>query len=89
MNRPEAQAAFEIADNQAIDLAREDLGIFWGFGLSEFVGPVHVTLRQVARLMRWQGLGWDGRSWDADALNEVIQMGRKRFLILDGQRANA
>lgn len=88
MTRQEANAAFAIADNKEISLYPDvDTSIFDGFGLAGF-GPVHVTLRQVAALMRWQALQFNGQ-WNAEALDEVVKLGRTRFMILDGATAQA
>ena len=88
MTRQEAQAAFAIADNKELRLYPDvDTSIFDGFGLPGFC-PVYVTLRQVAALMRWQALQFNGE-WNAEALDEVIKVGRTRFLILGGATAQA
>ncbi len=81
MTRKEAQAAYALANDPQQTFTAVDTGIFDGFGLPEFK-PVHVTLRQVAALMRWQALQMNGE-WDHTALTEVIELGRARFLILD------
>jgi hypothetical protein len=88
MTRQETNAAFAIADNQEISLYPDvDTSIFDGFGLRDFQ-PVYVTLRQVAALMRWQALQFNGE-WNAEALNDVVKVGRTRFLILSGETVQA
>lgn len=80
MTREDFLKAFEIAQSDA-DLQSVDVSIFDGFGLPGF-GQVHVTIRSVARLIRWQARMFDGE-WDAKALNEVAVLGRHRFVIID------
>jgi hypothetical protein len=72
---------------QAMDMVRkhestgfEDIGIFDGFGLSDFK-PVTVTVSMVAQLVRWQALRFDG-SIDADALQEIANCGRHKFIVV-------
>lgn len=81
MTKPEFCKAFEIA-NSDIELNETNASIvpFDGFGLTSFE-PVWVTLKQVARLIRWQCWMWDG-GVDHEALNEIGKYGRKRFLIV-------
>lgn len=84
MNAVEYKAAFAIADNPAIDLSGEDTSILDGFALRDF-GPVVATLRQVAAVMRWQGLFImvkpGGSKWDAEALTEIRECFRKRVTV--------
>jgi len=84
MNASEFKAAFAIADNPAIDLSGEDTSILDGFALRDF-GPVTVTLRQVAAVMRWQALyimTKPGASkWDSEALTEIRECFRKRVTV--------
>ena len=79
MTKKEFSQALRIAQSNEEDLPK-DLNIFDGFGLPDFK-PVHVTIRDVAALLRWQGLYFDG-VWDAEEINEVAQCGRRRFLIV-------
>lgn len=76
MNRQEFNRAFTIA--QGPQSLPE--GPFNGFGLPDFQ-PVHVTLRQVAELMRWQALQFNGE-WNAEALQEIAKHGRQKFIII-------
>ncbi len=59
-----------------------DLEVFDGFGRHDFK-PVHVTVRQVAGLIRWQCQRFD-REMDAEALDEIAREGRRKFVIVDG-----
>jgi len=79
MTRVEFRKAFELAGTET-DLSKFDLSQFDGFGLPGFQ-PVTVTLGQVARLLRWQALRFDG-SWDMEAAHEVLECGRRRFVVV-------
>ena len=80
MNKSEFQAAFEIAKSNA-ELGQDPIYAFDGFGFDSFQ-PVVCTLRQVARLMRWQALQLNGQ-WDMAALSEIREAGRKKFEIVN------
>jgi hypothetical protein len=73
--------AFAIADDQSIDLSNVDDSILYGCGLPEFK-PVYTTLEAVAKLIRWQALQFNGQ-WDAQELDEVATIGRKKFMVLN------
>ena len=75
------QKAFAIANDASIDLSNVDDTILFGCGLPRFK-PVHTTLEAVAKLIRWQAMQFNGQ-WNAEALNEVAEVGRKNFLILN------
>ena len=74
------QKAFAIA-NSNVDLSNVDDSILFGYGLPAFK-PVHTTLKAVAKTIRWQAMQFNGQ-WNAEALNEVAELGRKNFLILN------
>ncbi len=78
MTTAEFKEAVEIAAS-SIEL-NHCLSIFDGFGLPGF-RPITVTLFQVARLIRWQALQINGE-WDNEALNDVRNFGRCRFVIV-------
>lgn len=84
MTAAEFKNAFAIADNTSLDLSGEDISIFDGYGLPEFK-PVVATLRQVARLMRWQAMyiaTKPGESrWDAEELTSIRDLFRKRVTV--------
>ena len=80
MNKPEYSEALRIAASPTSLHEWSDLGVFYGFGLPDFA-PVGVTVRQVAALIRWQAWRFDG-TWDTVALEELRNLGRKRFMIL-------
>lgn len=65
------------------ELALSDLALFDGFGLPDF-RPVTCTLEALAMLVRWQCIRFDG-SIDAEALQEIATLGRRRFTVLPGK----
>ena len=75
------QKAFAIANDASIDLSNVDDSILFGCGLLQFE-PVYTTLEAVAKLIRWQAMQFNGE-WNAEALNEVTTIGRKKFMILN------
>lgn len=80
MNKAEMTQALTIAKNADIDLTNEDISLFDGYGLNGFV-PIHVTVKQVARVIRWQAQYMNG-TWDAEEINMITNYGRKRFIII-------
>lgn len=81
MTKNEFNEAFKIAKDFNIDLTNVDNSNLYGCGLPHFRYPVYTTLEAVAALIRWQAMRFDGQ-WDAEALDEVAQIGRKKFLVL-------
>lgn len=79
MTSKEFSAAFKIAQSKR-HLGDEAAGLFDGFGLPDFK-VVHVTLDQVAELIRWQALQMN-REFDPVALQEIADAGRKKFMII-------
>jgi hypothetical protein len=79
MNKHEAKAAFQIACSDA-DLSNVDNDVIIGYGLPNFT-PVNVTLEMVAKEMRHHAMQLNGK-WDSEALQQVIDCGRKRFIII-------
>jgi len=82
MLKAEFSQAYEMADNEKIELNNDNapIDIFDGFGLKDFQ-PVFVTIKQVARLIRWQ-CSYIFGGWDMEELNQIGNLGRKRFLII-------
>ena len=82
MTKAELTKAKEIALSTDVDLSHEtrQIDIFNGFAMSDFK-PVHVTVEMVAALIRWQALAFNG-TLVADELNQIANLGRKRFLIV-------
>ena len=81
MTKSEFQRAWALAQSDEELINKVDLGPFDGFGLPEFK-PVVVTTAQVAALLRWQGQYIFG-GWDMEAVNQVRQLGRRRFEVID------
>lgn len=81
MKKAEFDKAWEIAKNEEIYLDYESLESFDGYGLSGFE-PVYVTIKQIARLIRWQCQYING-GWNYKELNEIGRFGKRRFMILN------
>jgi len=81
MTLAQFQTACKAAQNPTLDLSATDDTMLFGCGLPGFK-PVHTTLAAVAKLIRWQAIRFNGQ-WDAEALNEIATIGRKKFLIVD------
>ena len=81
MTKDELSQAVAVATSEA-DLSNEvaNIDIFNGYGLPGFK-PVYVTVRQVAALIRWQAVQFDG-GVHAESLNELAYAGRQKFQIL-------
>ncbi len=74
----------QLNEATALALSRADLSavddrIFSGFGLPEYP-IVYVTVAQVAKLLRWQAVQFNGQL-NAEAYNEVARIGRHKFMI--------
>ena len=81
MTKKEFSQAYKIAmSDESIDPVKEPMDIFDGFGLMDFK-PVYVTLKQVARLIRYQAVYLNG-GIDTEALQDVAVCGKKKFLII-------
>ena len=78
MNKPELTAALAIAKSPAKlpPLGEE----FDGFAAFDF-RPIVTTLANVAALIRWQALQWNGQL-DHEALQEIADYGRTKFQII-------
>lgn len=79
MTKQQLSDALAIAQTKE-SLSNEDISHFDGFGLPDFQ-PITCTLRQLARLVRWQCVRFNG-SIDADNLNEIANCGRHRFNVV-------
>jgi inorganic pyrophosphatase/exopolyphosphatase len=80
MNTQEFKAAFAIAKSSQ-DLSHVDTSHLFGYALKDFQ-PTATTLEAVAAIMRWQALYFNG-NWNQEELDEIRQIGRKRFIISD------
>jgi len=79
MTRDELKQATAIAMDRNADLSNVDDSLFFGFGLPNYK-PVNVTLRQIAKLIRWQAVQLNGEL-NADLYNEVADVGRRKFVV--------
>jgi len=82
MTKQEFKRAFALAQSDVDLIEHVDLAVFDGCGLPDFQ-PVAVTTAQVAGLIRWQGQYIFGGGFDMEAVNEVRQIGRRKFEIID------
>ena len=80
MTTQEFKRAFTIASSDQ-DLTNVNMGHLFGFGLQDFQ-PVSTTVEAVARMMRWQAHQMDG-GWDEQALDEIRQCGRTKFIVIN------
>ena len=80
MTKDEFTRVFALADSDT-DLSEVDDTPLHGCGLPGFQ-TVSATVEMVAKLVRWQGQYMLG-GWDMDAVNEVRQLGRRRFEIIN------
>jgi hypothetical protein len=76
MTKAQLSTAITLAQSKD-PLTGEDISLFDGFGLKDFK-PVTCTLRQLAALVRWQAVNFNG-TIDAAALNEIVSAGRHKF----------
>lgn len=81
MNKTQLSAALELALSKD-QLDREDTDMFLGFALLAFK-PIYCTIRQLAALVRWQAVNFNG-TIDQAALNEIAYWGSKmkRFQVV-------
>lgn len=81
MTRDELKQALNLARQRGgIDFAKTNIHIFEGFELKDFA-PIHVTLTDVADLLRWQALQFNGE-FDSEELQTIAAEGRRKFLIV-------
>ena len=81
MNKKEFSEILEIVQDERINLSDVDEMILHGYALPEFQYPVYVTRKQVAKVIRWDCMQFN-REYDADALNNIGILGKKRFIIV-------
>ena len=81
MTKKELSQAYALAISDTVISPEEaSIDVFDGFGLKDF-DKVYVTIKQIARLIRWQAICFDG-SIDSDAMQEIGYCGRKSFLVI-------
>jgi len=81
MNASDFKRVWAVATDDNIDLCGENINVFLGCGWPKFK-PVCVTIKQVAKFLMWQAK-YIGSGWDMELVNEVRDIGRKKFTILD------
>ena len=81
MKKMELEQAWTMANDESIDLSGESMVLFEGFGLPGFK-PVYVTIKQLAKLIRWQCQYING-GWDLEELNSITRFGKRHFMILN------
>ncbi len=81
MTTTEIKLATAIAQDRSIDLSKENMDVLCGFGLEDFK-TVNVSLRVVAKCMRWQCQCMDG-SWDYKQFNEDLPHYKAKVRIID------
>jgi hypothetical protein len=84
MTLDQFKRAFAMASDDSFDydgLAFMRDTPFLGFGLKDF-NPISVTVRDVAKLIRYQCWFMNG-DLDHEALNEIREHGRRKFIVLD------
>jgi hypothetical protein len=79
MTKKELAKAFQIAKSDTV-IPEDNLHLFNGFGLDDFK-PVYCTLRDVAKLIRYQCQFLTG-GWDMDAFQDIAFHSKKRFIII-------
>lgn len=66
--------------NATINPEQEPIDIFDGFALPDYA-PVYVTIKQIARLIRYQAIYMNG-GIDSDNLQEIANCGRRKFMVI-------
>lgn len=79
MTKEELKQAVTIAKSSIV--LNRDISIFNGFALRDFK-PLVVTIDDIAALVRWQAVCILTGELDTEALNEIAQYGRNRFLVV-------
>lgn len=82
MTKQQFSDAWKIAQNKDIDLSSVDDSILYGCGCADFDYPVHTTIETVAKLLRWQCCFIFGDGFDAQELDNMAHIARKKFLIV-------
>lgn len=81
MTRDELKQALVLSRQRTgIDFAKTNIHIFEGFELRDFE-PINVTLTDVADLIRWQALQFDGE-FDSEELHMIATEGKRKFLVI-------
>lgn len=81
MKNSDFARALRLAQDLSQDLSQVDDSAIFGCGLPGFK-PVFVTVKQVAKFIRWQSLCLNG-NFDSEAIAECAQIARKVFVTID------
>lgn len=81
MNKKEFSEILEIVQDSRIDLTDVDEMILHGCALPDFQYPVYVTRKQVAKLIRWDCIQFNGQ-FDSEELNNIGIIGKRKFIIV-------
>jgi len=81
MTKQQFSAAWKIAQNKDVDLSSIDDSVLFGCGLNDFQ-PVYTTLETVAKLLRWQCCYMFGDGFDAQELDNMAHIAKKKFLVI-------
>lgn len=79
MTKAEFAKAYNLAKSNE-QLNYENMDLFAGYGLAGFK-PVHVTIADIASLIRWQALQLNGQ-FDGEELHNIALAGKKGFIII-------
>lgn len=79
MTKTEFANAYSLAKSD-IKLHYNNLDLFAGYGLSGFE-TVYVTIKDVASLIRWQALQFNGQ-FNSEELHNIALAGKKGFIII-------
>jgi hypothetical protein len=83
MTSEQFKKAADLALNHPeIELLNVDNSHLYGCALPDFE-PVWCTIKEVAALIRWQCQYIFGDGYDAEELNSIADIGRRRFKIID------
>lgn len=82
MNKAEMREALNRAKSgEFLNVTEGDLHRFGGYGLPGFDRLIHCTVDEIARLIRWQALRFNG-TWDMAEVDAIAAVGRDHFRII-------
>jgi len=79
MNKKEIVQALAIAKSNE-DLSAVDDNVMIGYGLKDFK-PIHLTLRQVAKVIRWDCIRFNGEL-DSEEFDDFCRIAKTKFVIV-------
>lgn len=80
VKKDEFKQAMKLATTYEVGLMAEDIAVFDGYGLKDFP-QVYVTIRQVAALIRWQAVRFDG-TLDSQEISDLGWVARRKFVVI-------